>query len=253
MEQGGGPRPPAPDGVVRGPSSAGAPRTAVLRGRGRLLSGEGAAFCGGLDLAIFKGMEAGGMAGGAPDGRRLAERTHGAMNDYQKMTLVWRDVPVPVIAALHGVAFGGGLQIAMAADYRLATADVRLSVMEIEWGIIPDCGGTLLMRELVSEGQMRELTYTGRIFSGTEALEMGLVNRVVRDPRAEALASAGLIAGKNPGAVRACKRIFNAAAARSAAEMLLAESEEQDSLLGSPNQREAVAAKLAGRPPCFAD
>jgi enoyl-CoA hydratase/carnithine racemase len=221
--------------------------------RAVVLSGEGTAFCAGLDLAILKEMGAGGMAGGVPDGRRLAERTHGTMNDYQMMTLVWRELSVPVIAALHGVAFGGGLQIALGADYRLATADVRLSVMEIEWGIIPDCGGTLLMRELVSEGQMRELTYTGRIFSGAEAVEMGFVNRVVQDPQAEALASAGLLAGKNLGAVRVCKRIFNAAAARSAAEMLLAESEEQDSLLGSLNQREAVAAKLAGRPPCFAD
>ena len=123
--------------------------------------------------------------------------------------MVWREIPVPVIAAVHGVAFGGGYQLQLSADMRFVTPDAKLSVLEIKWGLIPDMAGMALLRGLVRDDVARELTYSGRIFSGQEALEMGLATRVCADHRAEALAFARDVAGKNPEAIRAGKRLLN--------------------------------------------
>jgi enoyl-CoA hydratase/carnithine racemase len=166
---------------------------------------------------------------------------------------VWRDVPVPVIAAVHGVAFGGGLQVALGADIRIVAPDTRLSVMEIKWGLVPDMAGMVLMRELARDDVVRELTYTGRIFSGEEALRIGFATRVSADPLAEALQMAHDIAQKSPDAVRAGKRLLNGSASMSAAELLLAKSVEQKALIGSANQAEAVKANMERRAPLFAD
>ena len=130
---------------------------------------------------------------------------------------------MPVIAAVHGVAFGGGFQIMLGADMRYATADTRFSVMEIKWGLVPDLAGTQLMRHLAREDVVRELTYTGRIFNGTEAQQLGFVTKIVDDPRAAALETAKEIANKSPDAVRAAKRILNDAVAVDAATGLMAE------------------------------
>ncbi|MBL0900489.1 MAG: enoyl-CoA hydratase/isomerase family protein [Reyranella sp.] len=161
--------------------------------------------------------------------------------------MVWRELPVPVIAAVHGVAFGGGFQIALGADIRYATADARFSVMEIKWGLVPDLAGTQLMRHLAREDVVRELTYTGRIFDGAEAQQMGFVTRVVDDPRAAALETAREIASKSPDAIRADKRLLNAAVATDAASGLMMESVEQQKLIGSPNQLEAIMSNLQKR------
>ena len=150
-----------------------------------VLSGEGKAFCAGLDMASFAAMKQDGDA--VPGVRDLTRRTHGIANRPQQCAWLWRELPVPVIAAVHGVAFGGGFQIALGADMRYATADTRFSVMEIKWGLVPDLAGTQLMRHLAREDVVRELTYTGRIFDGTEAQQLGFVTRVVDDPRAAAL------------------------------------------------------------------
>ena len=160
---------------------------------------------------------------------------------------------MPVIAAVHGVAFGGGFQLALGADMRFVAPDTRMAVLEIKWGLVPDMAGTQLMRHLVREDVVRELTYTGRIFSGEEALAMGFATRVCADPRAEALAVAREIAGKNPHAIRASKRLLNAAVAQTAAEGLIDESVEQVALIGSPNQVEAVMANMEKRAPAFTD
>lgn len=219
--------------------------------RAVVLSGEGSAFCAGLDMARFAAIASSG--GGDGGLARLADRTHGIGNLFQEVALVWRRLPVPVIAALHGVAFGGGLQIALGADIRYVAPDARLSIMEIRWGIVPDMAGTLLLRDLARGDVIRELTYTGRIVSGEEAVTLGLATRALGDPRAAALATAREIAARNPHAVRAAKRLFDHADEVFAAAQLRAESEEQAALIGSPNQREAARANLEKRAPVFHD
>ncbi|OUL98380.1 crotonase/enoyl-CoA hydratase family protein [Variovorax sp. JS1663] len=224
------------------------------RVRAVVIAGRGKAFCAGLDMQSFERMQQGPGSGllGQHAATDLVERTHGISNAAQRVATVWREVPVPVIAALHGVAFGGGLQVALGADIRLVAPDTRLSVMEIKWGLVPDMGGMVLMRELARADVVRELCFTGRIFSGEEAVALGFATRVSADPLADALAMAHEIAQKSPDAIRAGKRLLNAAMAHSAAELLLAESVEQKALIGSANQTEAVRANLERRPPRFA-
>jgi enoyl-CoA hydratase/carnithine racemase len=183
----------------------------------------------------------------------LGARTHGDSNRAQYACWVWREVPVPVIAAVHGVAFGGGFQVALGADLRYVAPDTRMAVMEIKWGLVPDMAGTQLMRHLAREDIVRELTYTGRIFSGEEALQYGFATRVCADPRAEALATAREIAAKNPDAVRAAKRLLNAAVISPVRDGLVMESVEQGRLIGSPNQVEAIMSNLQKRAPAFVD
>lgn len=222
--------------------------------RAVVISGRGKAFCAGLDMASFERMGQGAASdvlGAAASGTDLVARTHGIANAAQQVAMVWREVPVPVIAAVHGVAFGGGLQVALGADIRLVAADTKLSVMEIKWGLVPDMAGMVLMRELARTDVVRELTFTGRIFLGEEAVRLGLATRVAADPLAEALRMAHEIAGKSPDAIRAGKRLLNASLAHSAAELLIAESVEQQALIGSPNQVEAVKANIERRAPQF--
>lgn len=215
--------------------------------RAVVLSGEGRAFCAGLDFGSFAAMNEGGI-------RNLEARTHGMSNRFQYAVMCWRELGVPVIAAVHGVAYGGGFQLALGADVRLLAEDARMSIMEIKWGLIPDMGGTILMRHLAREDVIRELTYTGRIFSAEEARSYGFATRVCADPRADALALVRDIAEKNPDAIRAAKRLFNiAAAGTDAAICLLAELREQAQLIGSANQTEAVMANLEKRAPRFSD
>jgi enoyl-CoA hydratase/carnithine racemase len=217
-----------------------------------VLSGEGKAFCAGLDMASFAAMKAQGGDGNSVV-RDLTKRTHGIANRPQQCAWQWRALPVPVIAAVHGVAFGGGFQIMLGADMRYATADTRFSVMEIKWGLVPDLAGTQLMKHLAREDVVRELTYTGRIFDGTEAEKIGFVTKVVADPRAAALEIAKEIAGKSPDAIRANKRILNDAVAVDAATGLMQESVEQQKLIGSPNQLEAVMSNLQKRAANYKD
>jgi enoyl-CoA hydratase/carnithine racemase len=220
--------------------------------RAVVLSGEGRAFCAGLDMGNFGRMAEGPRAAPA-GGEDFAKRTHGVANRAQYAVWVWRDIPVPVIAAVHGVAFGGGFQLALGADMRFVAPDTRMAVLEIKWGLIPDMAGTMLMRHLAREDVVRELTYTGRIFSGEEALAMGFATRVCAHPRAEALAVAREIASKNPHAIRAAKRLLNAAPVTDQLSGLTQETVEQIALIGSPNQVEAVMANMQKREPAFRD
>lgn len=221
--------------------------------RAVVLSGEGRAFCAGLDMGRFAAMKengGNGIAGG--EKRDLSVRTHGLANFPQQAVWGWRQLPVPVIAAIHGVAFGGGFQLALGADIRLLTPDARMSIMEIKWGLVPDMAGTPILASLVRDDILRELTYTGRIFSAQEALSYGLATRITDNPRAAALELAREIAGKSPDAIRAAKRmLYNLSVDPGPA--LLAESIEQQKLLGSPNQTEAVRANMEKRAPRFAD
>src|SRR6201984_1802036 len=175
-----------------------------------VLSGEGRAFCAGLDMGRFAAMKEKG-GNGIPGGksRDLTIRTHGLANFPQQAVWGWRQLPVPVIAAIQGVAFGGGFQLALGADMRFLTPDARMSIMEIKWGLVPDMAGTPILASLVRDDILRELTYTGRIFSAQEALSYGLATRIYDDPRAAALEMARDIAGKSPDAIRAAKRLLN--------------------------------------------
>lgn len=226
--------------------------------RAVVLSGEGRAFCAGLDMGNFAAMGDAKPSdepktSGSPVDGRLAKRTRGVVNDPQYASWVWHEIPVPVIAALHGVAFGGGFQVALGADMRYAAPGTRLCVMEIKWGLVPDMAGTPLMRQLMRDDVIRELSYTGRIFEAEEGKELGVVTRVCDDPKAAAMATAREIAGKNPDAIRAMKRMYNALPDGSFADGLLAESVEQDVLIGSANQIEAVMAQMQNRAPDFKD
>jgi enoyl-CoA hydratase/carnithine racemase len=217
--------------------------------RSVVLSGEGKAFCAGLDTGNFQRTADEGQDN-RPVGR-LIPRTHGIANRPQYAAWVWREVPVPVIAAVHGVAFGGGFQVCLGADMRFATPDAKMSIMEIKWGLVPDMAGTMLLRDLVRDDILRDLTFTGRIFTGEEGRQIGVVTRLSADPRAEALEAAREIANRNPDAIRAGKRLFNAAHLVTDAEGLMAESREQDALMGKPNQIEAVMSQMQRRTPNF--
>jgi len=218
--------------------------------RAVVLSGAGRGFCAGLDFGSFMA-----MAGEADPGATLLDRraSDSPANFAQRAAWVWTELPVPVIAALHGVAYGGGLQIALGADIRIAAPDAQLSVMEIRWGLIPDMSGTQTLRHLVRLDVAKELTFTGRVVSGEEAAALGLVTRVAAAPHEAALTMAREIAGKSPDAIRAGKRLLAAAPLLGVGDGLQLEEQLQRGLLGSANQVEAVAANLQKRPPAFRD
>ncbi len=164
---------------------------------------------------------------------------------------MWQEVPVPVIAAVHGVALGGGCQIALGADIRICAPDARFSVLEVKWGLIPDMTGTWMLPRLVGLDVAKELTFTGRMVDGAEAVTLGLATRVADDPHGAATALAREIAGKSPESVRAAKRLLNASGTVPMAEQFAAERAEIGKLIGSPNQVEAVMAGFEKRDPVF--
>ncbi|MEU5989978.1 crotonase/enoyl-CoA hydratase family protein [Spirillospora sp. NPDC047418] len=225
--------------------------------RAVVLSGEGRAFCAGLDFSGFAAM--------AGDGERTGngERTKRLLNDItdrepgritnlgQQAVHVWREMPQPVIAAVHGHALGGGLQIALGADIRIVAPDAKLSVLEIRWGLVPDMTGTAALIRLVGEDVAKELTFTGRMVSGEDAARIGLATRTADDPRAAATELAREIAGNSPDAVQSAKRLLNRAADHDLAGQFLEESRALGALRGGPNQIEAVRAYFEKRPPSF--
>jgi enoyl-CoA hydratase/carnithine racemase len=217
--------------------------------RAVVLSGNGRGFCAGLDFMSFMAM--GNGESGGP--RLMARDPLSPANSAQRAAWVWTEVPVPVIAAIHGVAFGGGLQIALATDIRIVAPDAKLSVMEIKWGLIPDMSGTQTLRHLVRLDVAKELTFTGRVVSGTKAVALGLATRVADDPHAEAMAMAREIASKSPHAIRAGKQLLDETVVADREDGFRLEEQLQRELIGSPNQLEAVQANLEKRAPKFAD
>ncbi len=218
--------------------------------RAVVLSGEGRSFCAGLDMASMAA--AGGNASGG-SGSDLTDRTHGNANDFQYVCTMWRSLPMPVIAAVHGVCFGGGLQIASGADIRVVTPDARMSIMEMKWGLIPDMGGYAVWRGYVRDDVLRELTYTNREFSGAEAQSLGFATYVDTDPYARAMAIAGEIANRNPDAMRIAKDLFNRLPDMDEDAILMAESVEQMKVMRTANQIEAVMAGMQKRAASFVD
>lgn len=228
-----------------------------------VLSGEGRGFCAGLDFSSFQAMagsgggsDGGTGAGSQPDRRGVGAlgRTDGRITHLgQQAAYVWHEMPAPVIAAVHGVALGGGLQIALGADIRIVAPDARLSVLEIRWGITPDMTATMMLPRLVGLDVAKELTFTGRMVSGEEAARIGLATRVSETPLEDALALAAEIAAKNPHAVRSAKKLLNQSGLVSVADQFAAERTTISSLIGSPNQVEAVTAYFEKRDPVFTD
>jgi len=212
-----------------------------------VLSGEGRSFCAGLDFASFSGMaNRGGQSLNA-----VADVGDRITHLGQQAAYGWRELPVPVIAAVWGHALGGGIQIALGADIRYVTADAKLAVAEVRWGIIPDMTGTQTLIELVGLDVAKELVFTGRDVSGAEAVELGLCTHLSDDPLAAAFEMADQIATRSPGAVRAAKRLLNGASKISLADGFAAERAEIGQLIGSPNQVEQITASFEGRPPKF--
>jgi enoyl-CoA hydratase/carnithine racemase len=214
--------------------------------RAVVLHGEGPSFCAGIDLMSLASPQS-GIAG-------LVDTLAGAVpNIFQRAGYDWIRVPVPVIAAIHGNCLGGGLQIALAADIRFAAPDARLSVMEARWGLIPDMSITRTLPRLVGIDVAKELTYTARTLSGTEAGELGIVTHVVDDPLAAARALAAEIVTRSPDAVRGAKRLYDEAWTGDPGQTLALEAAIQRDLLGSPNQLAAVTAGLSREPATFID
>ena len=215
--------------------------------RAVVISGEGRAFCAGLDLANFT--DPNSFGGGDPFG---GGRGGDWPNFYQKPGYLWKDVPVPVICALHGVVYGGGLQIALGADIRIAHPETRLSLMEIKWGLIPDMSGTQTLRDLVRLDVAKDLAFTGRIVDAPEAQQIGLVTYLKDDPREAAFAMAREIAQKNPQAITLGKLLFETTWHGSDARGLEIEEKLQAKMLMTPNQKEAVMASMQKQVPTFA-
>lgn len=210
-----------------------------------VLSGEGTAFCAGLDITSFAAMAQMDM-----DATVMA-RTHGDTNLFQEVAMIWRNVPVPVIATLHGAVYGAGFQLALGADIRIAAPDTSFAVMEMKWGLIPDMGGMVLLPRLTRSDVIRKLTYTATPVSAAQALDWGLVTELADHPVQAALALAGEIAGQSPSAIRAAKALITKAETLDEAALLLEESRVQIDLIGKPEQMEVVAARMQGRAPVF--
>jgi enoyl-CoA hydratase/carnithine racemase len=223
------------------------------RVRAVVLSGEGRGFCAGLDLSSFRAMA---RAGQDPDGGAggLLDVEPGQVATLaQRVAWVWQEVEVPVIAAVHGVALGGGLQLALGADIRIVTPDAKLAVLEVQWGLIPDMTGTQVLPALVGLDVAKELTFTGRTVDGIEAAAIGLATRVSPTALDDAVGLARTIAGRSPDAVAEAKRLLNLAGRVTPAAGFAEEARAQRALIGGGNQVEAVLASFEGRDPRFAD
>jgi enoyl-CoA hydratase/carnithine racemase len=227
-----------------------------------VLSGNGPSFCAGLDFSSFRTMAGGDSPAGA-DGDTPAKISNGdgpgsmkagrITHLGQQVAWAWQEIPVPVIAAVHGHALGGGIQIALGADIRIVHPDTKLSVREVHWGLVPDMTGTQVLSGLVRPDIAKELTFTARVFSGTEAFQLGIATRLSDAPLDDALAMAGEIAERSPDAIRGSKALFNRIVNAGAAEQFAEERRVIGSLIGRPNQVEAVMSNFENRSARFVD
>lgn len=220
--------------------------------RAVVLSGEGQAFCAGLDFGSFQEMAGGERPSGGTNAGNMS--ANGITHLGQQVAWVWQEVPVPVIAAVHGVALGGGCQIALGADIRIVSPDVKMSILEIRWGLVPDMTGTFRLGQLVRPDVAAELTFTGKMVDGAEAVAIGLATRVSENPVDDAMAMANEIAGKSPSAIRNGKALLSQAYAGSdAATQFASERRLIGELIGRPHQVESVMAFFEKRAPNFVD
>ena len=232
--------------------------------RAVVLSADGEHFCAGLDKSNFTSLlENANMSldsdkqsvskAGHKKSIKLVERTHGIANVYQYVVWMWRELTMPVIVAIQGITFGGGLQLMLGGDCRFASLNSRFSILEMKWGLIPDMGGLQIMRNLVRDDVIRMLSYTAQEFTAEQAKEWGFITDIVEDPVAHAIGLADEIARQSPDAIRATKKVIGESYSLSVEEGLLLEAQEQDKLLGKTNQVEAVMSQLYGRQAKFVD
>ena len=223
--------------------------------RAVVLSGDGASFCAGLDFGSFQAMAEGPKS--EPGPKNESGMNAGAMSEgrithlAQQVCWVWQEVPVPVIAAVHGHALGGGMQIALGADIRFVHPDTQLSVREVHWGLIPDMTGTLMLSRLVRPDIAKELVFTAKVISGKEGYEIGLATHLAENPHADAMVLAREIAGRSPDAVRGAKKLLNLQSNDGAAQQFAHEREVIGRLIGQANQVEAVMSHFEKRPPNY--
>ena len=253
--------PPMFTALVRAADEVAADRSV----RAVVLSGEGRGFCAGLDLTSVQAIAVGEVGGGDDEdaksgqamseaARSLTDRMPGRITSlFQEVAHAWTALEVPVIAACTGPVLGGGFQIALGCDIRFTTPDAKWSVLEIRWGLLPDMTGIQNLVRLVGLDVAKELTYTGRMVTGAEAVELGIATHLSDDPHADAMALAEEVAGKNPHAIRGMKALLNAAGTRPLIDSYIEESRLMASLIGSPNQVEATMAYFEKRPADFVD
>ena len=223
--------------------------------RAVVLSGSGASFCAGLDFASFQSMANGGSSNSdtkSNSGENAGAMQPGAITHLaQQICWVWQEVPVPVIAAIQGHALGGGMQLALGADIRIAHPDTQFAMREVHWGLIPDMTGTLMLSRLVRDDVAKDLVFSARLISGTEAHQLGVVTRLTDSPLEVAMQIASEIAERSPDAVRGAKALINRLSNAGAAEHFAEERKIIYSLIGKPNQVEAVTSNFEKRPASF--
>jgi len=223
--------------------------------RAVVLSGSGASFCAGLDFASFQSMADGGSSSSetkSNSGENAGAMQPGAITHLaHQICWVWQEVPVPVIAAIQGHALGGGMQLALGADIRIAHPDTQFAMREVHWGLIPDMTGTLMLSRLVRDDVAKDLVFSARVISGTEAHQLGVVTRLTDSPLEVAMQIASEIAERSPDAVRGAKALINRLSNAGAAEHFAEERKIIYSLIGKPNQVEAVTSNFEKRPASF--
>lgn len=218
-----------------------------------VVSGEGKSFCAGIDLASLGGM-ASGERGNGERTPQASDMADGRITHLgQQAAWVWQELPMPVVAAVHGHALGGGCQIALGADIRIAHPDTKFSVRETYWGLVPDMAGTVLMQGLVRADVMKDIVLSARIFDGREAHAIGIATRLSDDPLSDAFEWAREICGRSPDAVRGAKRLLNRLTVEFAAQQFAAEREIIGGLIGKANQREAVMSDFEKRAPAWSE
>jgi len=215
--------------------------------RAVVLHGAGDNFCAGIDTSALTDPDSNIVES------LLAPVGTSAANLFQRAAYAWRELPMPVICALRGTTFGGGLQVAMGADLRFASSDARFSIMEAKWGLIPDMAISTTLRNIVAADRVKELAWSARVFDATEALELGIVTAIHEDPLSAAMGLAEDYAAKSPDAIQGVKRLVNEAWHLTEAEALALEARLQLGVIGAENQAEAVRANLEQRPPVFKD
>lgn len=201
--------------------------------RAVILSGAGDDFCSGLDVKSL-------MKDGSGMRKLLWKWLPWRANLAQQAGIGWRELQVPVIAAVHGRCWGGGMQIALGADFRIVRPDASLSVMEGKWGLIPDMGGTLGLRELTNRDQAMWLAMSAEEFSGKRALELGLATALTDDPAGVATELATALLERSPDAVAGVKRLYRNSWSGSTGSALARETIFQLRILSSGNQRIAA-------------
>jgi len=219
-----------------------------------VLSGAGDCFCSGLDFSTFGAMANEGLDADSEQVAAAArDLSPAGANQAQQIAWLWQELPVPVIAAVRGAAYGGGFHIALGADVRFIAPDARIAFVEITWGLVPDLSGTQALRRLVPLDVAKKLIFSGEPIDGEQAVAWHLGTELSEHPLEDAFALARVIAGRSPEAIRAAKQLLNVSGLVSLEEGLANEFRASAKLMGTKNQLEAVMARLQQREPDFAD